>query len=429
MGEKMKEIETKTYVFMTAISNCVTGGLIYPRNKILYLKNCGWEIVVFPTNNGPVYINGLEEYRSSKYEFLTFNPYLLSKSQINKCLDKMESKINHNGEIIIQTGTDFTSYWGELLAERLKCKHFVFFLDEYNQKINKYNAEFFKFKYDRGELNCITDSALNNIFGNYFDVTINPYPFKAYCSNCIENIESGLIKNLQDIKRDWCIGTIGRLDKNVVIEVINSVQTLATKNPDKQILLIFFGGGTKKDENRIVSALEKYSNISVYISGYIFPIPLNCIKECEVFVSAAGSANATVLVGIPTIQIDMYDNLALGFKLNGDKKKYYKINNYTTYDYLEWFFEYKNREKLSIEKKEIEQIWNSFCSEYAKQVEYVENLKNENIYFRTDNIKKTHKEIPRSIICKVMGLRFSFQIKRVYSNVKIYISNFISNKK
>ena len=305
-----------TYVFFTAISNCITGGLIYVRNKIKYLKQIGWKVVVFPTNDGPVYIEGLEDYRSKEFLFLQYHPSQLNKYQLNYCIKKIVDKVQINDCIIIETGTDFTSYWGELLAARLNCRHIIFFLDEHNKDINSNNSDFFKFKYERKELSCISEQTLKSIFGCYFSTSHNSYPLKAYCSNSIEDIRTNLIGRIRNIKKDWCIGSIGRIEKNVALEVVKSVQELSKTYLDKKILVIFFGGGPKGVEKRLQDSFIGFNNVTVIITGYLFPIPLDCARECDVFVSTSGSARASANIGIPTIKIDMYDNKPLGIIIN-----------------------------------------------------------------------------------------------------------------
>ena len=59
----------RTYIFIFGFSNMVAGGPIYNRNKIIYLKERGWNVVVFPTSKGKVYISGLEEYKGYCFDF------------------------------------------------------------------------------------------------------------------------------------------------------------------------------------------------------------------------------------------------------------------------------------------------------------------------------------------------------------------------
>ena len=46
------------------------------------------------------------------------------------------------GNVVIETGTDYTAYWGELLAEKLNGRHIITLLDEYNDKITSKVAPF-----------------------------------------------------------------------------------------------------------------------------------------------------------------------------------------------------------------------------------------------------------------------------------------------
>ena len=124
----------------------------------------------------------------------------MKKKQLDKCIKMMLQKIPNSEEIIIETGTVVTSYWGEILASKLKCRHVIFLLDEYNNKIGLSNASYYNFKYNRGELLCISDRSLEKIFSKYFLVAGNPYAFKAYCHNSIEDISTDLDKKIREIK-------------------------------------------------------------------------------------------------------------------------------------------------------------------------------------------------------------------------------------
>lgn len=63
----------RTYVMMFGFANMVAGGPLYNRNKIRYLEERGWEIVVFPITSGKVYIEELKRFEGFNFSFVHSN--------------------------------------------------------------------------------------------------------------------------------------------------------------------------------------------------------------------------------------------------------------------------------------------------------------------------------------------------------------------
>ena len=148
----------KTYIMIFGIANIVAGGPIYNANKIRFLESRGWNVVVFPTDSGNIYIKPLEKYNNMSCGFVHFPPYIFRKKQVEKFVTKMADAIPASNELIIETGTDYTALWGELLAKKIKARHIVMFLDEKNENINAYSSSFYEFKYKRNELYSISET-------------------------------------------------------------------------------------------------------------------------------------------------------------------------------------------------------------------------------------------------------------------------------
>ena len=179
---------------MFGIANIVAGGPIYNCNKIKYLKENGWNVIVFPIDSGRIYIKPLEQYSDRTFPFIKVSPFFYSQKEREKKIDLLASNVSAANEIIIETGTDFTALWGELLAERLGAKHIIFFLDEKNEQVNKYTAPFYRFKYERGELASISMKSLTYIFGPHIDLREpEKHILSATCSNAVCDIESDIV--------------------------------------------------------------------------------------------------------------------------------------------------------------------------------------------------------------------------------------------
>lgn len=375
----------KTYVMMFGFANIVAGGPIYNRNKIRYLRERGWNVVVFPTNDGKVYIKGLECYSSTSYPFITLFPLIFSKRELNRLIENMAEQIDPNStEIIIETGTDYTAYWGELLAKRLNAKHFVLFLDEKNERVNKYTIPFFEFKHKRRELACIVPSAMQHLFEDYKIIPENErYALRACCSNSVEDYPS---KFADGIKRgDYNIGTIGRLDKSFVMPIIDGVGEFAESFPDKQIVFCLIGGASDAVIETIVTKLKKHPNIKFYISGYMWPIPLTLINKCDVFISGSGSARITANINIPTIAMDIYKNVPLGFisdlsqeYMTNDKDEFKSIKVYLQLALID------HKYPVILNRMNIQDMWQCICKEFDIHMQFIKQSCCEKDYYPID---------------------------------------------
>lgn len=411
----------KTYVMIFGIANVVAGGPIYNSNKIRFLESIGWNVIVFSTNTGNVYIKPLEKYKKNSYDFLHFSPYILGKRKTDKFVNIMANNIPPSEELIVETGTDYTALWGELLAKKIKARHIVMFLDEKNENVNKYSSLFYEFKYKRNELYSISQKSLTYIFSPYFKIEEpEKNVWNAWCTNSVEKIETDIIELLPDA--DYMIGSIGRLDKSFVSNIIDGVGEFADKHKDASIGLCLFGGADNKTISRIRKAVQMHHNVTLYISGYIWPIPSEIFPKFDVFISGAGAANVSANMGISTINMDVITNEPTGLidnpsefhssLLNGVDNT---IQNYLTSVLIEKA-EIEIHGMVSIEKK-----WEIICKDFDNQLNQVEAIEAPLIYFDTSKIwdhKRIHKI--QSFIARLTSYRLFITIKKIYSWFKGY---------
>ena len=409
----------KTYIMMFGIANIVAGGPIYNSNKIRFLEDNNWKVIVFPTDSGKIYIKPLEKYNGNAYSFLHFPPYIFGKKKIDKFLNQMIRFIPKSKKIIIETGTDYTALWGELLAKKVGARHIVMFLEETNENVNKNSFSFYKFKYKRNELYSITQEALLHIFSPYFAINSpEKNVWNAWCTNSVEDIDSDIIKLLPTA--DYMIGSIGRLDKTIVPNIINGVCAFADKYKKNSIGLCLFGGADYKICLQIKEKIKAHQNIILYISGYIWPIPKAIFEKVDVFVSGAGAANISANMGVPTINMDVITNEPVGFVDN--PSEFHSIplegENNNLEDYLSAILikkiELKIYNKVSIEEK-----WAIICKDFHKQLNQIESLETNLAYFETDKIWD-HRNIHKlqSLIAHLFDYRIFLLIQKFYSWIK-----------
>lgn len=408
----------KTYVMMFGVANIVAGGPIYNSNKIKVLENNGWNVVVFPTNSGKIYIKPLKKYNTDNYKFLNYSPYIFGKRKINKFIKTMADEIEPSDSIIIETGTDFTALWGELLAKKIGARHIVMFLDEKNDNVNNYSFPFYEFKYKRKELYSISKDSLLYIFGRYFDIQEpEKNVWNAWCSNVVAN-EDSFIRN-EIPKANFMIGSIGRLDKPFVPNIIKEVCSFANIHSDICIGLCFFGGADEKTVSDIKFEIGKCSNIKLYISGYIWPIPKSIFNLFDVFVSGAGSAVASANMGVTTVDMDVITNSPNGFIDNLNNVHCTKLSGKN--DLLNYLDAVYMNDKIPeiINKSSIDQKWQIICNDFNKQIECVEKLNSPLEYFDTSKISD-HRVIRRIqfILGHLLSLRMYLAVQKLYDKFK-----------
>lgn len=338
----------KNYIIIGAMGGYISGAPIYYRNKALYMKSKGWNVFCISCRAGKVYVGGLEQFIIGTFPILATKAYLFSSfnqekiiGEIIKCLPILEQ------DIIIETGTYYTAYWGEILAQKLKARHLVIYLDEHNVGIRKGQSNFFRFKYEREELACISNDAYKDIFSPLFRYVENrAYTVPCYCQNSLEDVVSPVINNV--LKTDFTIGYVGRLEKDAFKTLIDNLCLFAKQNSNKIISLNCFGDyGNKKDEDVLRKRLSEFSNIQLYISGFLFPIPKKAIEKCDLCFGSAGSVAVALKANVATIKINVYSNMPEGFKENVIEDSCVVCPNCKTIlDYLNVFFIGKYRPKI-----------------------------------------------------------------------------------
>ena len=399
------ETTAGTYIFIGDIADYISGAPIYQRNKALFLSEKGWRVLVIPIKRGRVYIKDLSRFAVGSFPFLKCRPSDLRRRDLEECLNLMTASIGEvQGPCIVETGTDWSAYWGEILAERISAKHFVFILDEINPHINRC-PDYFWWKYERGELAGISGDVVKELFGeDRLPNDIEPLSFSPYCTNSIEDYSwSGAG---QWSYWDLNIGSIGRLEKKYVIQICDSIRRFAISHPEIQIGAYFFGGSDDRTRESVEDGLRGVSNLHVYITGYLWPLPLNVLRKMQVFVGGAGGARVPVSIGIPSLCMDIYGNGCIGFFDELDS------NGLSTLILTQQkvSLEAQLEKVLRGEKKKFDHIydadskWQVFCDEFNRQLSYVTELAWDGLYW-CDLKKIPHKKfVPRAGL-RILGLK------------------------
>lgn len=305
----------KKYLILTALITDIGGGQIYTKNKYLYLQENGWDVVVFSAEYGNVImIDELRNFENNIVYELKHPPYLFSKKTQNIIVNDIviRSLLDNKDEIIVESQTIATALWGELIAKKLKCKHFIFLLMELYGNMHVSTMDYLNFKHKRKELVGITNKSLELLFKNYKTLEQSEkYFLNAVCSNSVEDVDNPIIDSIS--KMDINIGCISRLQKPYIDTMIDEIVRFAKRNNKKSIQLVLVGGSPYiKTEQKIINKVKSANNIKLIMTGRLFPIPRKLFKIMDIFIGVSGSAQASASEGVLTMILDVRDHKPIG---------------------------------------------------------------------------------------------------------------------
>jgi len=394
-----------TYILIGAAGGYISGGPIYQRNKALFMRQQGWDVYYISCCHGKVYIDGLDEFIIGVFTFIAKPAYLFPKKYQHKLIDYVLKNIPKlSDEIIIETGTDYTAYWGELLAEQLKGRHIVTLLDEYNDKINQKVASFYQFKYNRRELACISNEVMVHIFGDLIpQANVAQYSVPCYCTNSLADTKPSWVGDIPT--GDLVVGYIGRLDKKAVPVIIEGIKKFAKENVNLQIVFLCIGGSdVKSDSDNILGSFSEFNNVRVCITGLLFPIPIACVRKCDLIFSTAGSCSVGAKASVPTVRIHQITNAVQGFVQKIGCADYFQYQNaHTVYDYISLFFKGEFCPKL--EEYDLSNEWIMAEKCFEKHLNLLNKAESKLLYFDFRKIKLSWKKRFYKYSMLILGMR------------------------
>ncbi|MBE6062864.1 MAG: hypothetical protein E7207_04730 [Clostridium butyricum] len=405
----------KKYIFFTGTLSNVGGGQIYTRNKKNFLEENGYEVYIFYAIEGKRYIREFLNI-NNYYPELSYYPAYFNKKKIEGILDKMKLKLNiKNGdEIIIESHTYICACWAELLASKTKGKHFAFLLQENFNIKNNDVLEFFYFKLLRKELAGISKDSLPILFKNLINLNKDQcYHLEAVCENSVEDIDTDICKKI-DFAADYHICTVGRLEKIYVKTMLEGVAEFCNIHKDKKVQLFLIGGTMDNNRfNKVLKIVKDISNLDIYVSGFIYPIPRKIFKYMDAAIATAGSVLTCSNEGVTTISMNVVSGMPIGiYNYNTVEDSYSnENNNFTVCGLLEKILIDGVNQRIisSIVDEE-----NQHNIEFQEQLKFLKESLNDKIYFDTSelcesNIKKR--------IFRILKLKIINYLKRE----KIYI--------
>lgn len=292
------------YIFI-AMSICDIGGSEqYINNKKKYLKECGFDVFVFSGLTRNVLIEGLKDDKKYIIPSLMYSPCYFSKREKRSIVSRI-SQIVHPQQyrrILIESDGIDEAEWGEIIARFLNAKHIVLNVQEKHNYSNP-EVRFLDWKYHRHELYGITKESVDMMIHKKNSNKLYNTVFDALCSNVVEDGKNPYSRRFIS-DADLSIGSIGRLEKEYVIPMLNRIIEYASLHNSMKFNLVLIGGSKEKRIiSNIVSTVKKQKNINLIITGLLFPIPRDLLRACDLFISTSGSASVTYNEEIPTIKI------------------------------------------------------------------------------------------------------------------------------
>ena len=415
---------TKKYVILGYVLGNVGGGQLYIRNKYIFLKEKGWDVVVFGAQDRyKIMIDDLKIFEKNIIREMNYPPYVFTlkdrRRVIMTILDKASINLenSHKEDIVIESNTISGSLWGEILASEIGCKHFLYLLAESFPKLPKYILDFLNFKHKRKELTGINTKSLELLFYNYKELDDDEkYFLNALCTDVVADIPHTIIDSID--KFDFNIGCISRLQKPFVITMVDEIVYFCNNNVDKKIQLIFVGSSPEHEsENRILKATNSITNLKVVFLGKLYPIPRQLFRLMDIFIGSAGSARVSLDEGVLTLAIDSLLHKPIGLlgidTLNTLYSDYHKYDSISVAleDILikRHFHEHYSSDDFSMYKRK------TFRDEYNHHLNFINSSSKHPAYYIIPN--------------KSIGLRMRFIKLQIFAFGITASDNFLKKAK
>ena len=390
------------------------GAQSYLRTKMLWLKSQGWEVDIIYAVGENVAIPELREFkhRFPEIQYPTFWYNSLARKRLKKQILSIINASKYD-EIIIESTVVYTSTWGEFIAKDLGAKHIIFSLQENNEQSNTSLIDFLKYKYDRNEIAGIGEKSVYEMLKSQIhesDYTVRK--LVAYMGSPVEEYEYPLTETLKNKGYDYIIGSICRLNKPIVIPTAKKVLSFAIKYPENRFALVLVGDSPNGDNSRqeIESMFEGVKNIDLYITGYIYPIPLQLIRTFNLAYSTAGSAGVSQRAGIPTISIDAKDLEPIGIvgyttnnRLFRQEEPIIPFENYLESILLD-------KEYLLTEPVKMPPI------DFKEHFDFIDKSSKQREYYKVETLDWNNNQIKQKAFFRIFNPILIDEIKKVIKN-------------
>ena len=324
----------KKYVLLVKGIEDLTGAPRYVNNKCRYLKEHGWEVLVFWSYDvSPARLEHLIPFDKKEFIFheLQFFPCWFTKYKQQTVINNIAKRIGVADQIVIESNKLQLGAWGEMLAQRLNAKHINFVTTERIKIINKNTFDFCFAKMQKHEFFTISPEAVKFMFSNFIDLE-HPEDYFWSASSGVEVEEYDFPDFDKLPQSDFTITSFGRT-KGYFPYMLEELRLFISKHQDKSFNLFFLG-----DLNNIAEIQEKLQMNNVHLVIHpeaIEVIPLQIFTKSDVVIATAGCANIAARKGGKVLSMDVNRKVPLG------------LLKYTTMDSNTYSGKYENHLSLS----------------------------------------------------------------------------------
>lgn len=291
------------------------GAEMYTSNKISFLQIAGWSTSVYYTNEcNTVMIENLFQYKSNCIKECRKSFIHYSKREIDSIIERILPQTDSflYEELVIESQTYNWMFWGELIASKLNAKHILNCLEERLPDRNAAIVNFLEYKLKKMEILNAVEKSLKRYFGAFYMEKYCNYShdyMRAYCSNVVSDVPL----KIKFVSSNHNILSIGRLDKPYIMSMVDEIIYFCNKNQNRAFNVFFVGGSPDGNVELLINnRFASVPNATIYLLGYIYPIPTKLLDQMDVCIATANSILVSYNRGIPTIAIDNNDDCAMG---------------------------------------------------------------------------------------------------------------------
>lgn len=382
------------------------GAQLYALRRAKYLNDNGYEVTFLVSEYNPEILTIPEYVKVVSFSNLNKPIFFASKESKIIFFQQVKTYFCKIENLVIESFSWEPSTWGEIMAYELKAKHFIYSLGEPNLYPVRYRyvLEYVIFKLKRKEFIGLSSNSLKIILGKYFLSEFNNYVNISFDTNELAEITSPQFLE-QCLTDSFIIGTVSRLSKPYIDELIYSTIRLSVANSLKVFNLIICGDSTLKGytaEDYKVRFLNNPEikipkNLKIIFPGYTHPLGKDLFKKLNVFVGMGTAVINSISQGCPTIVVDPRVNLSIGI-LGVDTDNF-------AYSWNKKF--YLIEDTISKLMNDVELVNNAringlslFFNEYDQNI-CMKKLDN---YIHTENLNKQYYSFDNRSVIKVIQI-------------------------
>lgn len=304
----------KKYIILTPGIANMGGSEMFTYNKWKYLTSHGWDVDIFYFLKGEhFFLKELEKYKENCIPELLYGMSSFSRHAKEQILRKMLKNVSEGDEVVVESHLFCLTLWGELIVQKTGGKSIMNCMEENIPQVISTEAAFMEYKLKRHEILNASVKSLHRYFGKCYKEEYEDYShsyMRAYCSNVVTR---SIVSDITIDYADYNILSIGRMEKPYVIPTFLEVKKFTRLHNSKKFNITFIGGDSKggvKEELEEIFRTEE--NVNLFFLGYMYPVPSNLITMNDVAIASANSVLVPNDEGIPSIVIDIHDNLPIG---------------------------------------------------------------------------------------------------------------------